>query len=289
MKKLRLYPFLHTINSVQKINATTISERLSRKPHQLFKPHQTDFYMIYLFTKGYGIHYVDFNEIIVQPGNILFMSKGQVHHFDPKETYDGVTIVFTEDFFYRTELHRYFLHHTPLFNDPLRLSYFSAGDFYTQIKTLYHLIEKELKNPADKWQGELLHNYLYSIMLIGERLFKPEEKKFQPTPPQLLISDFKQLTNKHLHKQWTIAQYSAILNISPRTLQNAFAQYERTSPKAWLNERLVLEVKRKLSFESIPINEIAFQLGFKELSNFTNFFKTHTDLTPLEFRQLQYK
>lgn len=289
MKKLRLYPFLHTYNPVQKINATTITERLSRKPHQLFKPHQTDFYMIYLFTKGHGTHHVDFNEVIVQQGYILFMSKGQVHHFDPKETYDGVTIVFTEEFFCRTESQRYFLHHTPLFNDPLQLAYFDSGSFFDQFKTLYHLIEKELKNPSDKWQGELLHNYLYSTMLMGERLFKPEEKKIQPTLSQILISNFKELAHQHLDQHWTITQYSEKLNVSSRTLQNAFSRHERTTPKAWLTERLVLEIKRKLSFESQPVNEIAFELGFKDFSNFINFFKSHTGTTPLEFRLLHHQ
>lgn len=140
MKNLKRYPFIHTFNPVQKINATTIRERLSRAPHELAQPHRTEFYMIFLFTEGHGTHSVDFNNIAVKPGHILFIGKGQVHHFDPQETYDGNTVVFTEDFFCRTEAARAFLQHAPLFNDPLQLSGFNVGERYQELVTLYHFI-----------------------------------------------------------------------------------------------------------------------------------------------------
>ncbi|AZA93601.1 hypothetical protein EG343_24845 [Chryseobacterium nakagawai] len=54
----------------------------------------TDFYIVYLFTDGSGKHSVDFNDIEVIPGHLLFMIQGQVHHFDPLETYDGANHCF---------------------------------------------------------------------------------------------------------------------------------------------------------------------------------------------------
>lgn len=284
MKKLKRYPFLHTFNPVQKINATTISERLSRKPHQLFQPHVTEFYMIYLFTKGYGTHSVDFNDITVIPRHILFMGKGQAHYFDPRETYDGQTVVFTEDFFCRSEFHRNFLSRTPLFNDPLCLAYFDSGKYYDIFSTLYQYIVEELKNIPDDKQTEILHNYLFNIMLTAERLYRPEEKNILPSRQQLLIYDFKKLANQYLLKQWTINQYADQLNITTRTLQNAFSEYEQTTPKAWLRERLSLEIKRMLAYETMSISEISYHAGFKETSHFIFFFKTNNGVTPSEFK-----
>lgn len=287
MKKLRRYPFLHTFNAFQKINATTILERLSRKPHQLFQPHRTDFYMLFLFTEGHGCHSVDFNTISVKPGYILFIGKGQVHHFDRRETYDGNTVIFTEDFFCRTEADRSFLHHSPLFNDPLQLSYFNVGKRYQELVALYHFIIDELKRPAHNCQADILRHYLFNMILIAETMYKPAQKRKSPTRQQLLVADFKWLTSLHLSEQWTINQYADKLNITPRTLQTAFSELEDTSPKTWLNERVSLEIKRLLTFETLSINEIAFQLGFKEATNFVKFFKANTGITPSEFRQAQ--
>lgn len=287
MKNLKRYPFLHTFNPVQKINATTIRERLSRTPHQLFQPHRTDFYMIFLFTEGHGSHSVDFNTISVIPGHILFIGKGQVHHFDKLETYDGVTIVFTEDFFCRTAIDKNFLNHSPLFQDPLKLPYFDVGKRHKELEALYHFIVDELKRPAHGHQADILHHYLYNIMLIAEGLYQPQQKQIVLSPQQKLISDFKWLCNQHLHEQWTVKQYADQLNVTPRALQLAFSQKEDVSPKSWLNERLCLEIKRLLSFDTLTINEIAFQLGFKEATNFVKFFKTHAGTTPSAFRQMQ--
>ncbi|AZB07676.1 AraC family transcriptional regulator [Chryseobacterium sp. G0162] len=284
MKKLRQYPFLHTLNPVQKINATTISERLGRKPHQLFQPHMTDFYMVYLFTDGSGKHSVDFNDIEVIPGHILFMSRGQVHHFDPLETYDGQTIVFTEDFFCRSEIHRNFLNRTTLFNDPLQLAYFDSGAYFNTFSTLYQFIIDELKNVPDENQTEILHNYLFNVLLTAERIYNPTQKKTLPSRKQLLTYDFKRLVNQNLFNHWTIEEYAVLLHVTTRTLQGAFSEYENKTPKGWLTERLVLEIKRLLVYETMSISEIAYATGFKELSNFISFFKKNSGLTPAEFR-----
>ncbi|MBO9593448.1 MAG: helix-turn-helix domain-containing protein [Niabella sp.] len=286
MNKLRRYPFLHTFNQVQKINATTIGERLSRKPHKLFQSHRTDFYMIFLFTKGEGLHSVDFNTIKVKPRHILFIGSGQVHHFDPKETYDGMTVVFTEDFFSRTDEHRRFLSLSPLFNDPLQPAYFDVGERYNELSVLYDFIVNELKRPAHPNQGVILHHYLFNMMLIAEIVCTPKQKTMPLSRQQLLVADFKRLSNQHLKEQWTINQYAAMLNVTPRSLQNAFSALEDSSPKSWLTERLALEIKRMLTFETCSINEIAFQTGFKEASNFVKFFKAHTGTTPSRFREL---
>lgn len=289
MKNLKKYPFLHTFNTVQKINATSIRERLGRVPHNLWQPHRTDFYMIFLFTEGHGTHSVDFNNIAVKPGHILFIGKGQVHHFDPEETYDGNTIVFTEDFFCRTGADRNFLQHAPLFNDPLALPYFDTGGRYQELITLYQLIVTELKRKEHRHQAAILHHYLFNTMLIAEVLYKPAQTKIYPDRQQLLVADFKWLSNQYLYEHWTINEYAARLNVTTRTLQSAFLAQEGSSPKSWLNERLCLEIKRLLTFETLTINEIAFRLGFKEASNFVKFFKTHANITPSGFRKMQLR
>lgn len=51
-----------------------------------------------------------------------------------------------------------------------------------------------------------------------------------------------------------------------------------------INERVILEVKRMLIRTEYDISEIAYKLGFNELSYFSRFFKRHTGMTPLGFR-----
>ena len=54
--------------------------------------HVHSFYEIIWFQEGEGRHTVDFLEYDVRPGTIFFLSPGQIHHYDRKEGYKGVTI-----------------------------------------------------------------------------------------------------------------------------------------------------------------------------------------------------
>ncbi|MDR2275794.1 MAG: AraC family transcriptional regulator [Sphingobacterium sp.] len=284
MEELTKYNFLHTFNPVQRINATTVKERLSRKPHQLFIPHRLDFYMVCLFTSGHGKHMVDFNEVDVSPGKMLIITPGQIHSFDPSEGYDANTVVFTADFFNRTELHQKFLSRSPLFNVAIKISQFDIKKNMLEFNYLYNAIVKELKSPVDQYQGDLLCNHLFTMLLMAERLLEPEYKTAVMSREILLISSFKSVVEKKLHEHWTVKQYADYLNVSPRTLQNSFRNVTDITPKEWLKDRLLLEIKRKLLFSTLTISEVSYHLGFKDISYFVRFFKKLSGITPAYFR-----
>ena len=285
MQEITKYPFLHTFNSVQKINATNVKERLSRKPHQLFKPHRIDFYMICIFTSGTGQHMVDFNTLDVSEGHMLLVSPGQIHSFDPRESYDGNTVVFTADFFSISDSHRNYLKQSQLFNDVLKVSYFDVSSNLNELNDLYKAIIKELKKPVDQYQRDILSNYLYNMLLLAERLYVPEQENKNLSREAQLIWSFKSLAETKLIEHWTIQQYADHLNVSPRTLQNVFRKLSGQSPKDWLKERIILEIKRNLIYDSTTVSEISYQLGFKDISYFVRFFKNSTGYTPAEFRE----
>jgi AraC-like DNA-binding protein len=46
----------------------------------------------------------------------------------------------------------------------------------------------------------------------------------------------------------------------------------------------MLEAKRLLAHTHKSVKEIGFSLGFQEPTNFTKYFRKHTGLSPVEFR-----
>jgi AraC family transcriptional regulator, transcriptional activator of pobA len=46
------------------------------------------------------------------------------------------------------------------------------------------------------------------------------------------------------------------------------------------------EAKILLKHSNWSVSEIAYALGFNEVTHFNNFFKKHTQLSPLKFRNL---
>jgi AraC-like DNA-binding protein len=49
-------------------------------------------------------------------------------------------------------------------------------------------------------------------------------------------------------------------------------------------DRILRESKILLKHSSWNVSEIAYALGFTEVTHFSNFFKKHTMLSPLKFR-----
>ncbi len=270
IKNIRKHPFLHPRNQMQKINATTLSELMSWPIPELFVPHRGTLTW-YIFSQKAGSHWVDFNEIKVSPGHILFIGSGQAKRFDPRKSYDGKTLIFTDEFFCCTETHATFLKKTSLFCNQFRLTYFDVSVCQQDLMR-FDGVEEERKRAVDKTQDVILQNHLFNIMLIAERRFGSIRKIFPPGRRELLIAGFKKLADQ--------------LGVTTRTLELAFAQIEGKRPKIWLMQRLALECKRRIINEETTINLIADKLGFKDASNFVKFFKTMTSMTPLAFRQL---
>lgn len=288
MLEYKIEPFLFPDKSNLKINTKRLAELLIEKPFQLFEPHKTSFYVLHLFEKGEGLHMVDFNTFEVKEKHMLFVAQNQINQFFSPVNYDAKILIFTEDFFCLNQMHFRFFHNTNLFNDPTILPYFDVSSRYDEVSLLFDLIETELKNPSNENKHIILNNYLFSLLLICENIFQSGNSiKIDIQPCKILISRFKTFVNNNLNKSLSVRQIASMLNVNVRTLEKAFKESEETTPYIWMNNRLVLEIKRLLMYKDFHINEIAYKLGFKEPAHFTKFFKQHTNLTPSQFREYQ--
>ncbi|RYY52288.1 MAG: helix-turn-helix domain-containing protein, partial [Chitinophagaceae bacterium] len=53
-----------------------------------------------------------------------------------------------------------------------------------------------------------------------------------------------------------------------------------------IHDKLIEKAKEKLSTTNLSVSEIAYELGFEHAQSFSKLFKSKTDHTPLEFKQL---
>ncbi|GEN71316.1 MULTISPECIES: helix-turn-helix domain-containing protein [Chryseobacterium] len=290
MEEFLIEPFLNADNGVSYINTKSISELLLLRSSELFQPHRTEFNVIYLFDEGEGKHTIDFTTIDIEQKYMLFVTQNQVTQFHEPANYKGRVLIFTEDFFCTNNLcQTQFFGQSDLFNDPLNLPYFDVRERFDEISALFSFINDELKRPYHEAQSAILNNYLFNILLIAENLSEYKDRKLDVSKNKLLLSKFKSMVNKNIHQRHTLEFYVENLNVSLRTLQIAFLEEEKQTPKQWLINRMILEIKRNLCYQDKSISEIAYKLGFKEVTNFIKFFKSKTDLTPSQFRSLSVK
>jgi AraC-like DNA-binding protein len=99
-----------------------------------------------------------------------------------------------------------------------------------------------------------------------------------------LVRRFNLLVENHYRQFHQVQDYANLLNKSPKTLSNLFAQYNHKTPLQVIKDRIVIEAKRLLHYTDKSAKEIAFELGFDDPANFSRFFKQQTGLPPSDFK-----
>lgn len=249
----------------------------------LSKIFRLNFYMILYITSGKGKHEIDFKVYDFNAGDIIFISRNQVHRFFPDIDAKGYVILFTEDYIYsNSEVNiDEFLHY---FNMPLHAPILEIDVCKeSSNRILIDLLYKEYKDPSSTVKKHLIKSLLRSFMLSVRRFNKVDKLKESSGNYKRFI-EFKNLVDKHYKKRKTVQEYAKMMLVSQKTINQATRIAIDISAKQFIINRIILEIKRYLGQGELTINEISDLMGFDEPSNLTKFFKRYEGVSPKEFR-----
>ena len=140
----------------------------------------------------------------------------------------------------------------------------------------------------DNIQGEMLQMLLKRLIIKCTRLAKEQLITKQVDINQLdIIRKFNVLVDTNYKTKKQVGEYADLLNKSPKTLANLFSIYNDKTPLRIIHERIVLEGKRQLLFTDNTSKEIAYNLGFDDVSPFNKMFKKITGFSPTAFKNSQ--
>lgn len=252
----------------------------------LTAPHRTGFYHILWFQKGSPVHLVDFNPVKLKPNSILFLNKDVVHCFDKNGGFDGKAILFTDKFFCKTETDSKFLHSNILFYDLFSVCQIEMNKTASLFADLFNLMKTESENEKDFLQADILKNLLHNFLLLSERERRKQNfTEIKKGADLDYIMLFRDLLEINYHKERHVHKYAEKINITEKRLNQASQKILGKSPKQMIDERLMLEAKRLLAHTNESVKEIGFTLGFEEPTNFIKYFRKHSSLTPVEFKE----
>lgn len=249
-----------------------------------------DFYTICL-KRGvekiyYGQQQYDFDE-----GLMYFMSPNQILKFENNlnTPHSGWILHFHSDLLWGTSLankiKRYeFFYYSA--NEALFLSDKEEAIINGIVKN----IQNEYHPNIDKFSQDIIVSHLETLLNYAERFYQRQFITRKITNHQILdrleklLSDYFN-SNDLITKGLPTVQYiSENLNISPTYLRNLLKTLTGQTTQQHIHEKLIEKAKEKLSTTSLTVSEIAYELGFEHLQSFSKFFKTKTEMTPLEFR-----
>jgi AraC family transcriptional regulator, transcriptional activator of pobA len=158
-----------------------------------------------------------------------------------------------------------------------------------RLELLTKIFEDEFST-HDNIQAEMLRMLLKRLIILITRLAKEQTQDFPEKDNHYdLVRKFNLAVENHYKTQHQVQFYADLLNKSPKTLSNLFAIYKQKTPVGIIHERIALEAKRLLIYTDKSAKEIAFELGFEEISHFSRFFKNKENCSPKEFREVSKK
>ena len=82
------------------------------------------------------------------------------------------------------------------------------------------------------------------------------------------------------------SDFAQQLNVHVNHLNRAVKETTQKTTSQIIAERVLQEAKILLKHSKWNVSEVAYALGFAEVTHFNNFFKKHVQLSPLKFRNL---
>lgn len=237
--------------------------------------HRHFFYAVYWIHQGSGIHVIDFEEYEIKPNRIFFVKPEQIHFLHNDTMMEYSALQFTEEFMscsdtgYQTEEREIAVCHDLTLEEQERM------------EILFKQISAEAVSGLEH-STALIQSEINTLLLDLERIGL--DKRRYTALPDLLLK-YRMLVEKQYTATRLVQKYAGQLGVSANYLNVLVRKYLGKSALNLINERVILEIKRRLLRTEKGISEIAYELGFDELSYFSRFFKRHTGMTPIAFRE----
>ncbi|MGH1363992.1 MAG: AraC family transcriptional regulator [Calditrichia bacterium] len=254
----------------------------------LYRPSLRDFHVILWFKKGIGKYFIDFKEYQFKPNTITLISKDQYHYLEPPAgNWEIQSIIFKNDFIYRSDND---LQHLFNFNISSQIEGHQILKLKQPEADFLKSLSSDMNMVYHEWSGSVRENAFYHWLCIFLIYCETLQEKQTNTQPAAIDGDtkiviqFNKLLEKNFRKEFKVNYYVEQLNLTTRVLYRITKERYKLSPKAVIDERRILEIKRLLRASDKPVKEIAYDLGFDEPTNLVKYFKKHTGYTPLSFK-----
>jgi AraC family transcriptional activator of pobA len=173
---------------------------------------------------------------------------------------------------------------------------------------IFELSDEQVKKSAaiyERMFEEINSDYIHKYDVLRNLVFELIHfaMKIQPTTnfdkPQinaskrisvlfleLLERQFPIDDNHQRINQRSASEFANQLNIHVNHLNRALKETTQKTTSQIVAERILQESKILLKHSNWSVAEIAYALGFTEVTHFNNFFKKHVQLSPLKFRNV---
>src|SRR5262249_46207601 len=105
-----------------------------------------------------------------------------------------------------------------------------------------------------------------------------------PSPHEGRMSEVLRYMAAHSAEPHTIAALARLAKLSPYHFLRSFKGVTGVTPHQWLLRARLRTAAEKLAMTRAPVTDIALDVGFEDLSNFTRTFRAEFGTSPRQYR-----
>jgi AraC family transcriptional activator of pobA len=250
-------------------------------------------YFSFLFVKdARGKYTTDDITFNTEPGTIYFTNPGHFKSFEWYAIEDVTLITFTESFL-KENVHREIFEEFPFLLAEMVQPKVLQPEAFREFEMLYQQIDKEDQS-GSMYKEKIIGNFFVVLLLkIKEYFWSDYNPIYEGNRSSQIVKTFKKNLEEHYRqliqdkaeKVYRVQEYAGLQGLHPNYLSNVIKTKTGKSVSTWITEKTITEAKSLLQNTSMPIKEIAWQLGFTEATHFSNYFKKNTNTSPASYRK----
>jgi AraC-like DNA-binding protein len=154
----------------------------------------------------------------------------------------------------------------------------SVGGVMSAIRREYN------KADGSKLSAIILQHLLYALLLTIAGYYVKCDAPAMTDSHSRTFRRFRRAVDAKFTQTRSVEDYAEAIGCSAKSFRRACIMPSGSSPKALIEQRLVLEARRLLAHTGLTVEAIATKVGFREPTNFLKFFRQHGGMRPLDFR-----
>ncbi|HEV8514636.1 MAG TPA: helix-turn-helix transcriptional regulator [Cyclobacteriaceae bacterium] len=244
--------------------------------------HRHSFFFILAVSEGKGIHEIDFKSYKVANKSIFFLRPGQVHRLQLMAGSIGYIVEFDNQFYRSKDT-----------SSAQRLRKASSKNFCElearSFEKLHTILGSIIDEYTSKQEGYLdiikADLEIFCIELNRQSTNPKHFAKNENLYTQERFEQFIELLENKISEMKNVSQYADLLNLSAYQLNAITKSSVGKTAAQLIDEQIILEAKRHLLATSNQVKDIAWDLGYEDVSYFIRFFKKKTRRSPDVFRK----
>lgn len=248
-------------------------------------PGRSPYNELFFVRKGHVIREMNLNTIRINPNELHLSLEEQITSIRSfSEDAEGFYCRFGNSFPEQLQLKDQVAKDLVFINSfmyryPVRINKVVAERLANTFHALLQLQEEGGQSPV------LMAGYLMTIIYELKQQLALIDQGSLSSKPFLITKQYRDLLIKHITNHRDIEFYASALGVTPNHLNKSVKKATGETAVELRNQTTLLEARLQLKQTNLPIGEIAYRLGFSELSYFSRFFKKAMGMTPLQYRE----